>query len=81
MPARQALVRAAAHVSPAFGTSAALGDYANMSPEYYRREASRARGLAAEQQELDTARLLLLLAAEYDELAEKLEIQKAASDG
>ena len=44
-----------------------------MSPEYYRGEAGRVRRLAAEQADLDTARLLLLLAAEYDEVARQLE--------
>jgi len=44
-----------------------------MSPEDYREEAGRVRRLAAEQANLDAARLLLLLAAEYDELAEQLE--------
>jgi hypothetical protein len=44
-----------------------------MSPEDYRGEAGRVRLLAAEQDNMDTARLLLLLAAEYDELADPLE--------
>ena len=56
-----------------FGTSRALCHYASMSPGDYREEAGRVRRLAAEQANLDTARLLLLLAAEYDELAEQLE--------
>lgn len=60
-------------VGGSLGTSRALCHYASMSPEYYRAEAGRVRRLAAEQADLDTARLLLLLAAEYDEVAEQLE--------
>ena len=50
-----------------------------MSPEDYRGEAGRVRRLAAERADLDAARLLLLLAAEYEVLAEKLETEDPQS--